>query len=407
VTVNWAGNLTFSAARLAHPASVDEVRAVVREADSAHVLGAGHSFSAVADTTGTLVSLDGMPELFEVGGSTARVGAGMRLARLAELLHARGLALPALPSLPHITVAGAVATATHGSGDAVSSLADLVHGLELVTASGEVVTPRRGDPDFDGAVVSLGGLGVVTAVELAVCPAFEVEQRVYDDVPFDVLVPRFADVFGSAYSVSAFTTWRGTAHVWVKRRVDDAPADLGWAGGRAADGPRHPVPGQPALHCTAQLGEPGPWHERLPHFRADFTPSVGQELQSEYFVGREHAGEALRAIEALRIGDVLLTSEIRTVDADAQWLSPVHGRPSVAFHFTWRQDEPAVRAELARVEAALEPWDPRPHWGKLTNLTPATVRYPAADRFTDLRARLDPTGKFRNAVLDTWFPDQG
>ncbi|MFD1151812.1 D-arabinono-1,4-lactone oxidase [Saccharothrix hoggarensis] len=405
MSTNWAGNVTFSAARTAHPTSVDELRDVVRTAGTARVVGAGHSFSTIADTAGTLISLDRMPEVFEAGPESVRVSAGMRLARLAGLLHAAGLALPAMPSLPHITIIGACATATHGSGNDIPSLASLVRSIDLVTADGRVTTLGRGDDGFDGAVVAFGSLGVAVAVELDVVPTFEVEQRVYQDMPFDALVENVDAVFASAYSVSAFTTWQGVAHVFAKHRATDTRHDLAWTGATPATEPRHPVPGQPALHCTAQLGEPGPWHERLPHFRADFTPSVGRELQSEYFVAREHAAEALTALNALaaETAPVLLTSEVRTVAADAQWLSPVHGRDSVAFHFTWQPDDAAVRAVLRKIEATLSPWQPRPHWGKLFELADPGERYPHWDRFAALRADLDPHGVFRNPLVDGWF----
>ncbi|MBP2336873.1 xylitol oxidase [Saccharothrix coeruleofusca] len=404
VRTNWAGNFAFSAERVLAPASVEEVQRVVAEASTARVVGTGHSFNRIADTTGTLISLEGLPEVFEPGADTARVGAGMKLARLAELLHSRGLALPTMPSLPHITLAGACTTATHGSGNRVGSFADMVRSVDLVTADGSLRTLRRGEPGFEGAVVSLGALGAVVALEVAVQPDFDVEQRVHD-LPWDSLVEHVQDIFATAYSVSAFTLYRGTAEVWVKRRLDDEPADLAAFGGRPADGPRHPVPGQPALHCTPQLGEPGPWHERLPHFRADFTPSVGEELQSEYFVAREHAADALRALAELgeRFAPVLLTSEIRTVDADEQWLSPVHGRPGVAFHFTWRQDTDAVLEVLRLVEQALAPWSPRPHWGKLFALAPEQLRARYQwSRFADLLEEFDAAGKFRNELVTRW-----
>ncbi|MFJ6673516.1 FAD-binding protein [Actinosynnema sp. NPDC091369] len=405
MSTNWAGTFTFSAAHTAHPTSVEELQDVVRAAGSARVVGAGHSFSTIADTDGTLISLDRMPEVFEVRGATVKVGAGTRLARLAERLHAAGLALPAMPSLPHITIIGACATATHGSGNDVPSLASLVRSLDLVAADGSTTTLTRGDAGFDGAVVAFGSLGVVVAVELDVVPAFEVEQRVYRDMPFDALVEHVDAVFASAYSVSAFTTWQGVAHVFAKHRTTDTRHDLAWTGATPATEPVHPVPGQPALHCTTQLGVPGPWHERLPHFRADFTPSVGRELQSEYFVAREHAADALRALNDLtaEITPVLLTSEVRTIAADAQWLSPVHDRPSAAFHFTWQPDEAAVRAVLREVEAALSPWRPRPHWGKLFELADPGERYPHWARFAELRDRLDPDRTFRNPLVDGWF----
>ncbi|MDQ2588032.1 FAD-binding protein [Saccharothrix yanglingensis] len=403
VSTNWAGNVTFSATRTEHPGSVDEVRRLVAGARTVRAVGTGHSFSRIADTTGTQVALDAMPEVFEVGDRAVRVDAGMRLARLAELLQARRLALPAMPSLPHISVAGATATATHGSGNDVPSLASLVRRVELVTAEGEPVTFARGEEGFDGAVVAFGTLGVVTHVELEVVDTFDVEQRVYDDVPLDALAEDFDAIFGSAYSVSAFTGWNGRARVFAKHRVGDERRPL--RVGRDAPEARHPVEGQPPHRCTAQLGVPGPWHERLPHFRADFLPSVGEELQAEYFVPREHAGRALRALEGLRdeLAPFLLTSEIRTVAAETQWMSMVHDRPSAAFHFTLRPDEVGVRAVLRRVEEALLPFDPRPHWGKVTELPDVAGRYPRARDFAELRARLDPTGKFRDDAVDGRF----
>ncbi|ASO20340.1 xylitol oxidase [Actinoalloteichus hoggarensis] len=404
---NWSGSVTFAADRVLSPRSVDQVRELVLTSRSAHVVGAGHSFNRIADTFGTLISLDSLPTVFDLRADTVRVGGGMRLAELASRLHARGLALPALPSLPHITVAGACATATHGSGATIGSLAGLVRSLDVVTADGSVLRLDTSHEDLTGAVVSFGALGVVVAMELAVCPTFDVTQRVFQDMPWDAVTANLDAVLTCAYSVSVFTTWQGTAEVWTKGRTDAPAADLSWTGARTATTARHPVPGQPAHHCTTQLGEPGPWHERLPHFRADFTPSVGAELQSEYFVAREHAAEALRALAGLRddLAPVLLTSEIRTIDADEHWLSPTYRRPSVAVHFTWRPDAAAVGAAVLRIEEALAPWAPRPHWGKLFAASPEVLRgrYARWDDFRALLEKHDPTRRFRNDLLDGWF----
>jgi xylitol oxidase len=380
---NWAGNVVFSTERLAAPRSIGELRDVVVGAERAHVLGTGHSFSRIADTTGTLISLRDMPSVFEVGSGSVRVDAGVRLGDLADRLQERGLALHNLPSLPHISLAGACATATHGSGDRNGSLAAAVRSVELITADGSPVTFTRGDADFGGAVVALGALGV--------------EQRVYLDLPWSVLVDRFDEVFACAYSVSVFTDWRGDIRAWVKRRTDQPQADLTWTGAREATTPQHPVLGLSGETCTRQLGVPGPWHERLPHFRSDFTPSVGDELQSEYLISHAHAGDALRALAEVgpRIAPVVQTAEIRTVDADACWLSPAFERPSVAFHFTWTPAPEPVSVAVALVEEALAPWSPRPHMGKVF------ARQAQYDpRFTELRARLDPTGKFANPAVD-------
>jgi xylitol oxidase len=391
---NWAGNVTFTATQVVTPTSVDDLRAIVRGSSAVHVVGSGHSFSPVADTTGTLVSLAGMPEVFEVSGRSVRVSAGQTLAQLAPKLESAGLALHTLPSLPHITIAGAIATATHGSGG--RSLAGAVSAVEVMRADGSTV-----DLTSAGAAVSLGGLGVVTTVTLDVVPSFEVAQTVYEDVAWTTLLVQLEQIFDGAYSVSAFVDWQGGATLWVKHRVGDEPFTFP---GRPADGPRHPVVGQPPSHCTLQGGVPGPWHERLPHFRAEFTPSVGQELQTEYFVPRTRAVTALRALAEMStvISPLVQACEIRTVSAEPQWLSPAHDRDSLAIHFTWVPNTPAVLALLPRLEEAIAP---RPHWGKLFTVPPMllTARYPQWDAFRALINEHDPKGVFRNDFLTRYF----
>ncbi|MFG3440865.1 FAD-binding protein [Nonomuraea sp. NPDC047897] len=400
---NWAGNVAFHASRVHRPATLEELRRLVAAASRVRALGSGHSFSDVADSPGELVRLDRMPPEIALDGAAGRVraGAGVTYARLADALHAGGFALAAMASLPHISVAGSVATGTHGSGDGNRSLSAAVSGLELVTADGSLVTLRRGDADFPGAVVALGALGVVTALTLDVLPAFELRQYVLEGLPWDA---PFDEVLADGHSVSLFTDWH-SVHAWLKRR-DELPAGERW-GARPADGPRHPVPGMPAGACTAQLGVPGPWHERLPHFRADAPPSsAGDELQSEFALPRARVGDALATLHALgdRIRPALQISEVRTVAADDLWLSPFHGRDSVTVHFTWVKDWAVVRPVLRLVEDALAPFDPRPHWGKLF------TRWPACPpRFAELVRRYDPDGTFGNAfvrrLLDV--PDAG
>ncbi|WP_280521073.1 FAD-binding protein [Streptacidiphilus jiangxiensis] len=413
---NWAGNVVFGATRIHRPRSVDEARQVVATADQVKVLGSGHSFNRIADTAGDLVLLDELPRRLEVsaGQGTITVTGGIRYAELARELQARGLALANLASLPHISVAGSCATGTHGSGDGLQGLASAVSAVRLITSDGELLDlTRADDPDrFAGAVVGLGALGVVVDLTLTVEPAFEVAQWVYDDVPLDRIADGFDEVFGAAYSVSAFTNWSDdTASVWVKRRTDrEDRAHPGgrWLDGRLADGPRHPVPGMSPRHCTEQLGVPGPWHERLPHFRPDFTPSAGEELQSELLLPREAAPEAVAAMRALgpRIAPLLLTSEIRTVAADDLWLSPAYGRDCVAVHCTWRPATEEVRQAVALIEAELLPLGGRPHWGKLFELRPEAVGalYERGEDFRRLAAALDPRSAFRNPFVEAAFP---
>lgn len=404
---NWAGNVTFTATDLLRPRSAGELKAMVARTPKLRVLGAGHSFSPVADSA-AMVTLGGLPGEIEIDSAraTARISAGVRYAELAAALDARGFALANLASLPQITVAGAVATGTHGSGNRNGALATSVAGLELVTADGDLVT--IGPEEFKGSVVALGALGVVTGLELTLEPSFTVRQWVYDDLPRAELDAHYAEIFASAYSVSAFTTWRDPGNfdlLWVKHRADDGwAAPDRWHGARLAGGARHPVPGMPPGYTTDQAGAEGPWHARLPHFRAEFTPSAGDELQTEYLLPRGQAVAAIAALDGLaaRIAPMLLTCELRTVAADDHWLSPCYGRDTAAIHFTWRMDQAAVTALLPEIEDRLAPFDPRPHWGKLFTLPAARIRasYPRMEEFGRLMACYDPGGKFRNSFID-------
>jgi alditol oxidase len=408
---NWGGNVTYGAPRVLRPRSVDELRGMVAGADRIRALGTAHSFSRVADTTGDLVSLADLPPRLEIGRDEVTVGAGMRFGDLVGPLDAAGRALHNLGSLPHISVGGACATGTHGSGDGNPCLAAAVTRLELVTASGDLVTLGRGDEDFDGAVVALGRLGIVTALTLATQPGYEIRQVVYDDLPLDAIDGLDA-VFGAGYSVSLFTRFRRPVleMAWLKRRVDPgAPwtAPETWLGASRAHEQRHPVPGEPGDHTTLQDGLPGRWHTRLPHFRLEFTPSRGEEIQSEYLVPREHGAAAVRAVQAIgeRLAPVLLVSEIRTVAADELWTSLAYQRDSVALHFTWVQDQAAVEAVVAEVEAAIAPYEPRPHWGKVFTMSPTEVAR-RWDRLPDLRRladRIDPDGVFANDFTDRYL----
>ncbi|MEV5606228.1 D-arabinono-1,4-lactone oxidase [Streptomyces sp. NPDC052299] len=414
-TTNWAGNITFGAERRRAPASVEELQELVAGSRAVRALGTGHSFNAIADTTGDLVSTAGLPRVLDIDthAGTATVSGGTRFGEITGLLHESGLALHNLGSLPHISIAGACATGTHGSGDGNGTLASAVRAVTYVSASGDLVTTERGDEHFDGSVVALGALGVVTTLTLDLVPAFDVRQWVYEDLPVTALRGAFDEVMSAAYSVSLFTRWRGDLidQVWFKRRADapgaaDEPSR--WLGAVRADGPRHPVPGMPADSCTPQLGLPGPSPFRLPHFRLEHTPSSGDELQSEYFVAREDAVAAFDALHAVRdaFAPHLQVGEIRSVAADSLWLSPAHRRDSVAFHFTWRPDTAAVMKALQVIETALAPVAARPHWGKLFVTAPEALRglYPQYDRFQRLTAHVDPTGKFRNDFIARCFP---
>ncbi|MCM3882363.1 FAD-binding protein [Frankia sp. R82] len=409
---NWAGNVVFGAGRRVAPTSIEELQSIVAGCERARPVGTRHSFNTIADTTGTLISTARLPRLIRIDPAAREVtvSAGTRYATLARELHAQGFALPNLGSLPHISVAGACATATHGSGDHNGNLATSVTALELVTATGDLRTVRRGvDPDFAGQVVALGALGVVVAVTLAIVPTFQVRQDVYQGLTRAALLDHVEEIFAAAYSVSVLTDWSSeSSRLWAKRRVVEKageadPVPMEMFGARAVSHPAHPIPGLDPVHTTRQLGIPGPWHDRLPHFRSGFTPSAGNELQSEYFVSRDHADAAIAAIH--RIGDeirpALQISELRTIAADDLWLSPAYRRDATSLHFTWLPDEAVVARAVAAVERQLAPFDPRPHWGKIFALPARTIRasYPRATDFLQLAGSHDPTGTFRNPFL--------
>jgi xylitol oxidase len=408
IGVNWAGSYAYRAGRLHRPASLEQVRAIVAAAPRIRVLGSRHSFNGIADSD-ELLTLAALPADVAVDrtAGTVSLGAGVAYGELARALNDQGLALSNMASLPHISVAGAVATATHGSGDSNGNLATAVAGLELVTSRGDVLAFTRGDADFDGVVVGLGALGAVTRLTLDVEPAYDVRQRVFEGLAWDALYERFDDIMRSGYSVSVFTRWAATTdQVWVKSRVTDAPEAVlpELFGAPAATVDRHPILGVDAVNCTAQLGRPGSWSDRLPHFRMGFTPSSGDELQSELLVPREHAVAAIEATRGLadRIRPVLQVAEIRTIAADRLWMSPEYGRDSVGIHFTWAAEPDAVGRAVADLEAALADFGARPHWGKLFGAGAATIGalYERLDDFASLAQRLDPRGAFRNAWLE-------
>lgn len=381
---NWAGNREYEARRLHEPESVEAVQELVRASARIRALGSRHSFNDVADSDGDLLSLARLPRVLQIdaGGRTVTIHGGMRYGDVCGSLDEAGLALHNMASLAHISVAGACATGTHGSGARSASLSTAVRALEIVRADGELVTLERGrEPDrWPGAVVALGSLGVVTRLSLEVERSYLVRQNVYESLPIAAFASSFGEIAAMAFSVSFFTYWRGSIidQVWLKQRLDQAAPDdapLQLHGAMPASVERHPIPGLSPLACTPQLGVPGPWHERLPHFRLEHTPSSGEELQSEYFVGREHAVEAFLALHGLRdrLAPLTQVSEIRSVAADELWLSPAYRRDSAAFHFTWRPDWPSVREVLPDIEAALEPFEPRPHWAKLFAMPPEAI----------------------------------
>ena len=409
---NWAGNVEYSTDKLYTATSIDQVRSYVKSHSKFKVLGSRHCFNTIADSATDFLSLKSMDEVLSVDSAarTVTVDAGITYGKLAPYLDSKGFALHNLASLPHISVAGACSTATHGSGEKNGNLSTAVSGLEMVTAAGDLVSlSREKDGEtFRAAVVGLGALGVITRVTLDVQPTYQVRQYVYENMPLASVKDHFDAIEGSAYSVSLFTDWQKQRinEVWLKCRegqtFDAAPE---FYGGKLATKNLHPIAELSAENCTAQMGVPGPWYERLPHFRMGFTPSAGKELQSEYFVPRRHAVEAILAVEKLRdhITPHLLITEIRAIAADQLWLSPCHQQDSITIHFTWKQDWPAVKQVLPMIEKELAPFHAKPHWGKLFTMSPQHLRslHPKLQDFIALSNKYDPQGKFRNEFLNT------
>ncbi len=413
---NWASNYTYRAPRFHQPKTIEQIQELVAHNSKLKALGTRHSFNDIADSPGDLISLEHFNQIIALDRehNTVTVEAGVRYGRLARWLHGEGYALHNLASLPHISVAGACATATHGSGDRHGNLATAVSAMEMVTANGELIllSREKDGEQFRGAVVGLGGLGLVTKMTLDISPTFEMRQDLYENLPLAELEEHFDELFSSVYSVSLFTDWRNPTfnQVWLKRQVsDNASIEMDPQLFRAtlAINPLHPIAALSAENCTEQMGVSGPWYERLPHFRMDFTPSSGEELQSEYLVPRQHVLEALRAIDGLReyICPLLQISEIRSIAADELWMSPCYKQACIGIHFTWKKDWDGVRSVLPMVEDQLAQFNTRPHWAKLFTMSPAHLQglYTKLPDFRQLLQHYDPQGKFRNEFLDRYI----
>jgi len=409
---NWAGNLTYSTRNVFAPTSIDQIPEFVKAHKKVRALGTRHCFNAIADSKENLISTEALNKIISLDkkANTVTVEAGIKYGELCQYLHENGYALHNLASLPHISVAGACATATHGSGVDNGNLATGVSAIEMVKADGEIVRLSRTDGDsFNGAVVGLGALGIVTKITLDLLPTFQMQQVVYRNLPMSELAKNFEAIVSSGYSVSLFTDWRNknVNEVWIKSRVDPNKENSfpqEFYGAKLADRNLHPIETQPAENCTDQVGVPGPWYDRMPHFKMGFKPSAGKELQAEYFVPFEHAYNAIMAVEELhtKISPHIFISEIRTVAADNLWMSPCYRKKCVAIHTTWKQETDMVNLLLPLVEEKLAPFKPVPHWGKLFTLKSKELqaRVGKITDFKNLAKAYDPDGKFRNDFLE-------
>src|SRR3984957_11528864 len=410
---NWAGKLEYSTERVYTSTSLEQVKAYVKKENRLKVLGTRHCFNNIADSKDGFLSLKAMDKVISIDPAkrTVTVGAGITYGQLCPYLDGKGFALHNLASLPHISVAGACSTATHGSGEKNGNLATAVSGLEIVTASGDTLklSRERDGETFRGAVVGLGALGVITAVTLDLQTTYMMRQYVYENLPLSELKDHFDAIESSGYSVSLFTDWQKQRvnEVWIKSRVEEGQAfhpTPEFFGAKLATRNLHPISTLSADNCTEQMGVPGPWYERLPHFRMGFTPSAGKELQSEYFVPRQHAVEAILAVKHLhdQVSPSLLITEIRTIAADNLWMSPCYEQDGYSILFTAKPNWPVVSRLLPVIEKELAPFNARPHWGKLftTSSTELKSIYKKMPEFVELSTRYDPQGKFRNEYLN-------
>jgi xylitol oxidase len=411
---NWAGNIEYSTENVASANSSAAIQDFVRKHSSFKTLGTRHCFNRIADSKQQLLTTDfsGQQAIIDSGAKTITVGPGIRYGTIAPLVETKGFALHNLASLPHISVAGAISTGTHGSGIKNGNLSTEVSAIEFVNGAGDLISlSRKANPDiFPGVVVNLGALGVITRVTLNLQPTYQVAQTVYENLPFSSLKQHCEEILAAAYSVSLFTDWRNQRinEVWLKHKIESVkqaakqPPEF-YAATRATKN-LHPIAEISAENCTEQMGIPGPWYDRLPHFKMGFTPSAGKELQTEYFVPRKQALDAILAVEKLReqVSPHLMITEIRTIAADDLWMSPAYKRDSVAIHFTWKPEWTEVSKLLPIIERELAPFNPRPHWGKLFTMSLAKLRasYEKLSEFVALANKFDPDGKFRNDFLN-------
>ena len=399
---NWSKNVDFNDRAFLQPESLAELQELVRSNQKIRARGTAHCFNEIANTSSYSINLAKMPKIIEVSAATnsVTVSSGLTYGELAPELHSQGWALNNLASLPHISIAGSISTGTHGSGIKNQNLANQVLSLEIVTAEGELRHIDRANPAFNALVVGLGLGGIVYQYELKIEPTFEIRQVIYPEIPLDVLQRNFDQIMGTAYSVSYFTDWSSTqvGNLWCKfRDTEEIPESVG--GSAKADKKYHPIPSVDPVACTDQLGAPGDWHQRLSHFKLEFTPSVGEEIQTEFFVDRKDAAAAIESVSKLgeEITPLLWITELRTLAADDLWLSGAYQRDTLAIHFTWKKDL-AIYPVIEKVEAALRPFNYRPHWGKVFTADGKYLIsvYPKMSEFKALIEALVPGSKFEN-----------
>lgn len=407
---NWAGNIKFQDSKTLAPKSISEIQDIVRTNRKVKARGTAHSFNTIADTKYVALLLDQMPKeiIINKEKKSVTVSAALKYGEVAEELHKNGLALHNLASLPHISIAGAIATGTHGSGSNNGNLATAVKSFDVVLADGSFRNINSSDGDlYYGGVIGLGLVGIVVRVELNIQSTFNLGQNVYLGMKRDNFRDNFDAIMSSGYSVSYVTTWQQemAGEVWVKFLEGTTPPEVLF-GSHGATEKLHLLKNHSPEPCNDQLGIIGPWHLRLPHFKMEFTPSSGAELQSEFFVNRAQASSALLALEAIadQISIPLMGSEIRTIASDNFWMSPHYKSNDVGIHFTWKQIPETFEAVKA-IETTLKPFQYRPHLGKIYTAAPSYISsvFPKFKNFQELISQIDPNNKFGNEVTDSLF----
>lgn len=403
---NWGGNLQFRQEALAQPETLAELATLIRD-NQVRPAGTLHSFSPIATGEGIMLSAAGLKvaPAIDPASKTARVGAASRYGDIALALEAQGLALRNMGSLPHISLAGASATGTHGSGDGNQILSASLISFSFLNHKGELITLRRGDDLFEPCRLGLGAHGLWVEAELSVVESYQMRQDIYRDIPWAYFLEDPARLSAAGYSVSLFGKWGSDTidQAWVKSRVSDGTPPAEIAGIRAAtESLKELAPGV-GDNLTEQAGRPGPWLHRLPHFRLDATPSAGDEIQTEYFFTRDQIVGAIEVVHSLahEVNPVLIITEIRSIAQDDAWLSPMRRGDSIALHFTFKNDVPAVTRVVEKLEAALAPFNPIPHWGKVNGFTGEQLAavHPKLAEARTVFDELDPEGKFSSPYL--------
>ncbi len=421
-TKNWAGNQRCVPARTHEPRSADDVAAIVRAAAEAgervKVIGGAHSFTDVAMTDGHLLSLDTLDQVLGVDGNDVRVQAGIRLHRLNDELAARGLAMPNLGDIDRQSIAGAVSTATHGTGAGLGNIATTIVGLELVTGDGSIVrADETNDPELlRVARVGLGALGILTEVTLRCVPAFNLRAVETIEPLADVLAD-FGGVMRSTDHVE-FYWMPGARRCQVKRNSRTAePARPQpklayvrdkWIAENLAFGTvcrvgrRFPTLAPKVAKLVTSAASERDLIDRSD--RIFCSPRRVHFVEMEYGVPFDAVPDAIARIGSLVSGlpfPPLFPIEVRASRGDDIPLSTANGRDSgwIAVH---QYIDTPYEAYFQGVEQIMNDYGGRPHWGKLHFQSRLTLshRYPEWNVFRDARDRLDPQRTFANPYLD-------